>query len=54
MSEIRKNRVVVDIRDLNKFLMSNLCSLLLQSDVIVDFHECTHIFVLDVASFFYQ
>ena len=54
INEIRKKRAVVDIRELNKLLMSDFYSLSLQSDIIANFQKCTHISVLNVAFFFYQ
>ena len=54
INEIQKNRAMIDIRDLNKFLVSNTYSLFLQNDIISNFRKCSHIFVLNVISFFYQ
>ena len=54
INEVRKNRAVIDIRDFNKLLVSNAYSLFLQSDIISNLRECSHISVLNVISFFYQ
>ena len=53
-NDVRKNRAVVDIKKLNKLIISNFYSLSLQSDIINDFRDCTHISVLDATFFFYQ
>ena len=54
INEVRKNRVVVNIRDLNKLLVFDAYSLSLQSDIIANIQECTHISILDAVFFFYQ
>ena len=54
INEIRKDRAVVDIRDLNKLLLFDVYSLSLQNDIISDFRKCTHISILDATTFFYQ
>ena len=50
----RKNRVVVDIRNLNAITQSNVYSLFLQIDIIVVVRDCKYIFVIDCSAFFYQ
>ena len=50
----RKNRVVIDIRDLNKIIVIDFYSLLLQSDITFLMSRCYYIIVIDVADFFYQ
>ena len=54
INEIRKDRAVVDIRDLNKLLLLDAYSLPLQNDIISDLRKCTHISILDATTFFYQ
>ena len=54
INDIRKRRAIVDIRNLNKLLLSNVYSLSLQSDIISDLQKCSHISVFDATSFFYQ
>ena len=49
-----KGRVVVDIRGLNAITQPDTDPLPLQSDIILAVHECSFIFVIDCASFFYQ
>ena len=51
---IRKGRPVVDIRGLNDLLIPDAYPLPGQSEVIAILQGCTHIAVLDAASFFYQ
>ena len=50
----RKDRVVVDIRDLNVIIQSNAYSLSLQSNIIQLITECSYIIMIDAISFFYQ
>ena len=50
----RKNRVVVDIRDLNAITQSNVYSLSLQIDIIIVVRDCKYISVIDCSTFFYQ
>lgn len=49
----KKGQAVVDIRKLNNLVVPNTYLLLLQSDIITTVRECTHLAVLDAASFFY-
>ena len=51
---ITKGRPVVDIRGLNDLLIPDAYPLPGQSEVIAILQGCTHIAVLDAASFFYQ
>ena len=53
-NDVRKSRAVVDIKKLNKLIVSDFYSLSLQSDIINDLRNCTHISVLDATIFFYQ
>ena len=50
----RKNRVVVNIRNLNAITQSNIYSLFLQIDIIVVVRDCKYISVIDCSTFFYQ
>lgn len=51
---VRKSRVIVDIRSLNKISIKDSHSLSLQTDVIFAVKDCYFITVVDVASFFFQ
>ena len=51
---VRKKRVVVDIRELNKIIETDNYFMSLQSDIISTIAKCEYISVFDVASFFYQ
>lgn len=50
----RKNRAVVDIQRLNKLVLSDSYSLLLQLEIIANVQGYTNLAILDAASFFYQ
>jgi hypothetical protein len=50
----RKDRVVIDIRDLNAIILFDAYSLSLQSDVISAVKECKYFSIIDCVSFFYQ
>ncbi|CAF9941927.1 MAG: hypothetical protein HETSPECPRED_004383 [Heterodermia speciosa] len=50
----RKDRVVTDIRGLNKISMFDAYPMTLQTDVIAAVLECPYISVMDCASFFHQ
>jgi hypothetical protein len=50
----RKNRVMIDIRDLNSLILSNAYSLFLQSDIISAVTNCKFLSVINCAFFFYQ
>ena len=52
--EVKKDRAVIDIRDLNELIMSDAYSMSSQSEIIRDLLECTHLAVLDANFFFYQ
>ena len=54
INKVRKDWIVIDIRELNKLFLSDAYSLSLQSDIISNLQKCTHIFVLDAIFFFYQ
>ena len=50
----RKGRAVVDIRDLNDLIVSDVYLVSLQTDIIARLLGCTHLSILDAMSFFYQ
>lgn len=50
----RKRCVVVDIRDLNVIIQSNVYSLSLQIDIILIVRDCSFITIVDCFAFFYQ
>ena len=54
INEERKERVVIDIRELNAIIKLNVYSLSLQFDIIQLMTNCIYISVIDCASFFYQ
>ena len=51
---MRQDRAVINIDDLNKYLLFNVYSSSLQSDIISNLREFTHISILNVVTFFYQ
>ena len=53
-NSIRKERVVVDIRSLNKIAETNFYSMSLQIDIISTVSECSHITIIDATEMFYQ
>lgn len=54
VSEERKNRVIVDIRDFNKITILNSYSMLLQSNITAAVMRCDYICVIDAQRYFYQ
>ena len=50
----RKNRMIVDIRDLNVITQSNVYSLSFQTNILTLIRDCKYIFVIDCSAFFYQ
>ncbi len=50
----KKRRVVVDTRKLNELIVPDAYPFPLQSDIIASVRGCTHLAILDAASFFYQ
>jgi hypothetical protein len=54
INEKKKERVIIDIRDLNKITKFDSYSMSLQFDVIEVVFDVKFIFVIDVAAFFYQ
>jgi hypothetical protein len=53
-NEIRKKRAIMNIRELNNLLVSNVYSISSQSEIIDDLLECKYLSILDVNAFFYQ
>ena len=53
-SSKRKNKIVINIRDLNKIIKRDIYSMLLQTNVIVLIIDCFYISIFDAVSFFYQ
>jgi hypothetical protein len=51
---VRKRRVVIDIRDLNVIIVSNVYSMSMQTNIIVAVAECQFISVVDALKYFYQ
>ena len=51
---IKKEQVVINFRDLNKIMKSDIYSILLQTNIIQAIAKCSYISVLDAVSFFYQ
>ena len=45
---------MIDIRDLNKIILTNIYFLFLQSDIISQMIECQYITIVDIAKFFHQ
>ena len=54
INEIRKERVVIDIRNLNKISLQDSYSMSLQAIVTAAVAECQYIIVIDVNDYFYQ
>ena len=53
-STVRKGRVVVDLRGLNKIVEQDVYPLPLQEEIIAMVADCPYITVVDAVSFFYQ
>ena len=51
---VRKNRIVVNIRNLNQITQIDVYSMSVQTDIIAAVFECFHIFIIDAQSYFYQ
>ena len=51
---IKKNKTVINIRNLNKFVISNDYSMSLQFDVTSVINDCFYVNVMNVAEFFHQ
>lgn len=54
VNEERKERIVVDIRDLNAITQFDVYLLLHQIEIIAIILECQYIIVIDCSTFFYQ
>ena len=50
----KKNRVIVNIRELNKIIEFDAYSMLLQSNIIFCVQKCKFIFIMNCATFFHQ
>jgi hypothetical protein len=50
----RRDRIMIDIRDLNKISEHDAYSMSLQSDILSKTQECSYIFVMNCITFFYQ
>ena len=51
---IKKNCVIVDLKNLNKIMKSNIYLISLQFNIIQVIVRCSYISILDAANFFYQ
>ena len=51
---LRKGRVVIDIKNLNKITKFDAYSMLLQSNIISAMQDCKFISIMDCATFFHQ
>ena len=49
-----KERIVINIHELNAITMSSVYSLLLQLNIIAVVQKCLFISIIDVSIFFYQ
>jgi hypothetical protein len=54
INDKKKERVIVDIRELNVITLSNAYSLSFQKNIIAVIKKCQYLFVIDCAFFFYQ
>ncbi len=53
-NDVRKDKIIVNIQDLNALLISNVYSVSSQSEIIDDLLECKYLSILNVNAFFYQ
>ena len=51
---IRKNRAVVDIRELNEIIQIDAYPMSTQTEIIVAMTECSHISIMNAQGYFYQ
>ena len=51
---VRKNQIVVNIRDLNQITQIDAYSMSVQTNIIVAVSECSHIFIINAQNYFYQ
>ena len=49
-----KNRVIIDIKTLNKIIILNIYLVSIQSEILIFLKNVIHIFIVDTATFFYQ
>ena len=54
VNDIRKRRAVIDIREFNELIISDVYSVSSQTEIINDLRDCSHISILDASFFFYQ
>jgi hypothetical protein len=54
INDQKKERVIINIRDLNAITLFDVYSLFLQSNIISAVKECHYLSIIDCASFFYQ
>ena len=54
INDEKKNRVIIDIRELNVIIQSNVYFFSLQTNIIFAIRNCFFIFVIDAFDFFYQ
>ncbi len=54
INEEKKDKIIVDIRELNKIVKSDSYSMFLQIDIISTIADFKYIFVIDITIFFYQ
>ena len=52
--EYKKDKIVVDIRDLNAISQSNVYSIFLPFDILQTVQNCIFILIIDCVEFFYQ
>jgi hypothetical protein len=53
-NDVRKDKAIVNIRELNALLISDAYSIFSQSEIIDDLLDCKYLSILDVNAFFYQ
>jgi hypothetical protein len=51
---IRKNRVVINIRDLNAIIVTDAYLMSIQTNIIVAVAECQYISIVNALEYFYQ
>ncbi len=54
INDKKKERIIINIRDLNVITLLDAYFLSLQSDIISTIKKCNYLFVIDCASFFHQ
>ena len=50
----KKKRVIINIRDLNQIIQTNVYFMSFQFDIITIVTECSHISIVDIQKYFYQ